>query len=136
MTRINAGIPVVCLCDEHLLAEHREIKRIPNSKLLGNPPDDFKLGKGHVTFFKDKSVFTLKRYIDIYNECKSRKFSVTDYSSAWKDCVGYDYTPTDKCIILISDRIIERLSKMKHIHYRGNKITSEIAIKMIINSTI
>ena len=29
MTRINSGIPVKSLTDEHLLAEHREIKRLP-----------------------------------------------------------------------------------------------------------
>ena len=30
MTRINVGIPPEELTDKHLLAEHREIKRIPN----------------------------------------------------------------------------------------------------------
>ena len=30
MTRINAGIPAAMLTGKHLLAEHREIKRIPN----------------------------------------------------------------------------------------------------------
>ena len=30
MTRINAGIPPKKLTNRHLLAEHREIKRIPN----------------------------------------------------------------------------------------------------------
>ena len=30
MTRINAGIPVQSLSGKHLIAEHREIKRIPN----------------------------------------------------------------------------------------------------------
>ena len=29
MTRINSAIHVKCLTDEHLLAEHREIKRLP-----------------------------------------------------------------------------------------------------------
>ena len=28
MIRINSAIPVKCLTDEHLLAEHREIKQI------------------------------------------------------------------------------------------------------------
>ncbi len=30
MTRINVSINVKALTDEHLLAEHREIKRLPN----------------------------------------------------------------------------------------------------------
>ena len=39
MTRINAGIPVEKLSDQHLLAEHREIKRIPNTKFTGKVPE-------------------------------------------------------------------------------------------------
>ena len=35
MTRINCGIPVEELTDKHLLAEAREIKRIPNNVSKG-----------------------------------------------------------------------------------------------------
>lgn len=54
MTRINV-VPVEELCDQHLLAEHRELTRIPNAvargrfSLLGQPAD-YKLGEGHVRF--------------------------------------------------------------------------------------
>ena len=56
MTRINAGIPPVELTDKHLIAEHREIKRIPNLISKGKynmngQPSEFKLGIGHVKFF-------------------------------------------------------------------------------------
>ena len=34
MTRINVGIPPTELTDRHLLAEHREIKRIQNSSII------------------------------------------------------------------------------------------------------
>ena len=34
MTRINVSINVKALTDEHLLAEHREIKRLPNIKFM------------------------------------------------------------------------------------------------------
>jgi hypothetical protein len=34
MTRINV-VPVTELCDKHLLAEHRELKRIPNRIVKG-----------------------------------------------------------------------------------------------------
>lgn len=131
MTRINVGIPVKMLCDEHLLAEHREIKRLPNSKLLGKPSKFFVLGKGHVTFFKDKGKFTLKRYISIYNECKLRGFNVTDYRSSWNNYDGNEYMPTPDAINLISNRIIERLSHMKRIHYYGRAIDAPTAIIMI-----
>ena len=92
MTRINSAIKVRLLTDEHLLAEHREIKRIPsvytkrkNSKLgLTNLPKNFRLGTGHVLFFIDKAAFTIGRYLDIRNECINRGFKVEDYSDNWE----------------------------------------------------
>jgi hypothetical protein len=89
MTRINVGIPVRMLSDKHLIAEHREIKRIPNhlrkhgEKCLNDIPHRFTLGKGHVKFFLDKGMYTYGRYIRIYKECISRGFKVTDYRAAW-----------------------------------------------------
>lgn len=57
MTRINL-VPVQNLCDQHLLAELRELPRIPNAVEKGrysllNVPTEYVLGKGHVTFFYD-----------------------------------------------------------------------------------
>ena len=59
MTRINIGIPPKQLTNKHLIAEHREIKRIPNVISKGkynlkSIPPEFTLGKGHVSFFYDK----------------------------------------------------------------------------------
>lgn len=56
MTRINSAINVELLTDEHLLAEHREIKRLPglykqrmiSGKRFNDIPIDFTLGKGHI----------------------------------------------------------------------------------------
>ena len=87
MTRINSSIKVRLLTDEHLLAEHREIKRLPtfykkrinSGKSLLNLPKEFTLGTGHVLFFIDKGAFTLKRYLEIHNECLTRGFNVEDY---------------------------------------------------------
>ena len=47
MTRINLVSPAE-LCDQHLLAEHRELTRIPNAVAKGKfslkgQPDDYKL---------------------------------------------------------------------------------------------
>jgi len=89
MTRINANIPVKELSDRHLMAEHREIKRIPNTIASGkakieNIPTHFKLGTGHVKFFYDKQKFLLNRYKQIYNECISRGFNVQNYEQCWK----------------------------------------------------
>lgn len=122
MTRINAGIPPAELSDKHLLAEHREIKRIPNMVFSGkakieNIPNEFTLGKGHVKFFYNKLKYLYLRYYEIYIECKKRGFNVTNYIGAW-DPVMYSeglwdhlfntWEPTTKAIELIRQRIKER----------------------------
>ena len=88
MTRINAFIKPADLTDKQLIAEHREIKRIPNMINSGkakieNIPENFTLGKGHVKFFYNKLLYLHKRYQKIYKECKKRGFNVTDYSEAF-----------------------------------------------------
>lgn len=120
MTRINAGIPPRLLSDKHLLAEHREIKRIPNHLkkhgYLGqpnNPNLKFTLGKGHMLFFMDKGEYTHDRYCDIWRECGERGFNVTDYSLAWDIYEGCPslwnkWEPTAEAIQLIADRLRER----------------------------
>ena len=84
MTRINL-IPPNELTDQHLLAEHREIKRIPNIILswkysLDNQPKEFTLWTGHVKFFYDKIQFLYFRYRSLYYECIKRWFNIEDYS--------------------------------------------------------
>lgn len=82
MTRINL-LPVETLCDQHLLAEHRELKRIPNCLLSGSLKYDYAdrsptyvLGAGHVKFFTNKLGWLQKRYDLLHNECKKRGFNV------------------------------------------------------------
>ena len=71
MTRINVGIPPAELVNQHLIAEHREIKRIPNCIAKGKYnmdgiPDKFKLGTGHVKFFYNKLL-----YLAVYSSPKA-----------------------------------------------------------------
>lgn len=130
MTRINAFIEPADLWDKHLLAEHREIVRIPNQvkkNKLSNigQPENFTLGTGHVKFFRDKLLFLHKRYIKLHDECRKRGFYVQNMSASFiglpKDLYN-DFTPDCKEIeriqeILI-DRIIERMPKNpKHTKY-------------------
>jgi deoxyribonuclease (pyrimidine dimer) len=117
MTRINAGYPVHNLTRQHLLAEHREIKRIPNAIRTGKAiikdiPATFTLGKGHVRFFYNKLGYLLTRYQAIHAECKHRGYNVIDYSNAWQGIPNHllgHYTPTKEAIALITERINIRL---------------------------
>lgn len=146
MTRINSSINVKRLTDEHLLAEHREIKRLPSAFLkrvesnkgFDDIPKNFTLGEGHVNFFLDKFKFTLLRYFSIRAECLSRGFSVSDFSSGWTDVVGHDfwknYTPTEIENKQLTIRIAQRLmnSPKPHWHYKGKQITKQQAVRLLL----
>lgn len=116
MTRINVGVKPKELSRPHLIAEHREIKRIPNCIAKGKysmkgQPDKFKLGTGHVKFFYDKLLYLKKRYISLREECYKRGYKVQDYEEAWdnvpQELMG-DYTPTKEDREIILQRIKER----------------------------
>lgn len=83
MTRINV-VPVTELCDKHLLAEHRELVRIPNNLVSGklsfqydDRPDEYTLGAGHIKFFTNKLRYLFNRYQLLNDECIKRGFNVT-----------------------------------------------------------
>ncbi len=139
MTRINAGIPPAALTDQHLLAEHREIKRLP-AVFAKNPnprgiPKEFTLGTGHVKFFLDKGKYTLKRYKLIYAECIKRGFEISNYSLNWEVYKQHpkhhrDYKETSEAVELLMERITERLSNSKQKpRYYKKEISVEKAIK-------
>ena len=125
MTRINAFIAPSELTDKHLLAEHREIKRIPNTVKSGkakieNIPEQFTLGKGHVKFFYNKLAWLYYRYNNIYDECIKRGFNVQYYGEAWDDLppkLNKDWQPPESeiCRIrgIITERIENRLNSVK-----------------------
>lgn len=81
MTRINSAIPPANLCDQHLLAEYRELPRISalawkwyNRKNKTKIPEDFRLGTGHVSFFYDKGEFLNNRFNTIVDVLEGRGF--------------------------------------------------------------
>lgn len=144
MTRINSAIPVECLTDEHLLAEHREIKRLSSvlsktNKQTVRIPAKFCLGPGHVKFFLNKMGFIFDRYLCLYNECKKRGFDVQYYGDNWfrNDDIckpfwhGYATTTEEKKLLIerISERILD--SKKEYFHYYSKLITKTEAINLL-----
>lgn len=122
MTRINVAVKPAELVDRHLLAEHRELKRIPNKIRKGNYnlegiPEQFTLGKGHVKFFYDKMFYLHKRYEALYDECVKRGFNVTYFGESFREipkALWNDYIETDRDRQIILERISERLKTMKN----------------------
>ena len=121
MTRINVGILPSELTDKHLIAEHREIKRIPNCVAKGRYnmdgiPGRFKLGKGHVKFFYNKLAYLKHRYFKLYIECLKRGFNVQCYIEAWDNVPNEllnNYEPTKQDRLIVQQRINEKLNNEK-----------------------
>jgi deoxyribonuclease (pyrimidine dimer) len=113
MTRINVGIEPKELPNKLLIAEHREITRIPNAIKSGRAkikdiPQEFTLGPGHVKFFYTRLLFLKKRYESLYQECVKRRFQITNKSDSFLDLpqeLLTDYEPTNKDRHLLVTRI-------------------------------
>lgn len=116
MTRINVSVPPANLTDKHLIAEHREIVRIPNCIRKGRynldgQPVYFTLGKGHVKFFYDKLLYLKNRYEKIYDECKRRGFKVTYFGGSFSGLdinLMNDYEPRYEDRIIIKERLVNK----------------------------
>lgn len=123
MTRINVGIDPAELPTKLLLAEHRELKRIPNMVRenrvnLTGIPARFTLGTGHVKFFYNKLGYLKDRYHKIYNECLARECNVQYYGDSFEgipENLMSEYTHTERDRELLIERI----------HLRGFKLLSE-----------
>lgn len=144
MTRINSAIPVEYLTDEHLLAEHREIKRLPSvlsktNRQTTKVPVKFCLGPGHIKFFLNKMGFIFDRYLRLYKECKRRGFDVQYYGDNWfrNDDIckpfWHGYKPTAEEKKLLIDRISLRINESSKpcFHYYGKPISKLEAIKLL-----
>lgn len=142
MTRINVGIPPKKLTDQHLLAEHREIKRLcamfDKFTDFNSIPSIFTLGTGHMKFFMDKGLYTYNRYLDLRLECTVRHFNVENYATNWlkwqQSNKFNDYIETSVACKLITGRISERiLNSNQQPRYYGKYISKEEAIKLLTN---
>lgn len=121
MTRINC-IPPSELCDQHLLAEHRELTRIPNALISGRAkptaiPATYRLGPGHVSFFYNKLGYLKSRYRLLCDECLLRGFRV-----AWRwpnddtriaESLWHHWQPDTEAQRANRARIAERLAVMR-----------------------
>ena len=137
MTRINVGIEPWKLPDELLLAELREIKRLPYFKRTlkdQTSPPNFTLGKGHIKFFMSRLRFAKERYERLREEAEKRGFDVTDFSQNFEGVdLGADYNPSENDRSQIVQRICQRVRESRKVwwHYYGKRITKEEVIDRI-----
>ena len=137
MTRINV-IPVKELMDQHLLAEVREITRLPNnlrtslnrkSKPFSEAeiPPQYVLGTGHVKYFMNKFKWLEKRYLKLLDECENRGFEITlKDASIFRNVPQKfynDWTVSEDAKSLNRQRINDRINaKPEFYRYYGSKI--------------
>lgn len=153
MTRINAGLNPKYFTDEQLLAEHREIKRIPwflsralynscEQTILNSIPKKFSLQEGHIKFFYDKQTFLLRRYKLIYNECLSRGFNVTDLSGSWDKVISLDdrfwqdWEPSHQDNVQVARRMQKKIliSNKQWFHINHKKVSKEAAMGLLLEA--
>lgn len=120
MTRINVVDPAT-LCDKHLIAEWREMTRVPNALQKGiskydkkQIPKQYVLGAGHVKFFFDKLGYLEQRYKAIIAEANKRGFNL---ENRWPMLSGLDhlqgqYSPTANDKLLNITRLVSRIPKV------------------------
>ncbi len=137
MTRINV-VPVKELTDQHLLAEYREITRLPKnlytslnrkSKPFSEDeiPSQYVLGTGHVKHFMDKFQWLENRFLELLVECKTRGFTTnfTDSTIFRNVPQKYykDWTVTEISKELNRKRIRDRINdKPEFYRYYGKQI--------------
>ena len=125
MVRVNLVHPRK-LTDEHLYAENVELKMLEtfiNEHPKGFIPDEYCLGKGHMSFFRNKIGYIKYRQHLISREMCSRKG--TPYVRTHK-LYPIEWEPDDKDISVNKARIINRLvnplKKKNPWHYKGKEI--------------
>jgi len=142
MVRINLINPKF-LADQHLIAEYNEILMLlgyvkKNPKLdLAQVPKRYKLGKGHILFFKNKLKYLKNRFDIIKKEMKKRGFSgkiqINLNIFNKKLLNNWKSNSSDKAII--KKRLIKKINlKPKYYRYYGDKKSKEFFIKMIKNA--
>ena len=139
MTRINAHIPPAKLCDQHLVAEYREILRTnalaikrarkEGKSMLKNIQQTFTLGGGHVTFFYDKLKYIHLRFDSLRSEMINRGMNATiEWRLDELDEFQWLYNDWPEDFVanqLIVTRILERARTMKKISHTSKNIDYE-----------
>lgn len=142
MVRINIINPRY-LADQHLIAEYNEtlmllgyVKKNPILEIK-KIPENYKLGPGHILFFKNKLKYLDKRFLIIKEEMKKRGFSSNmnmDLSIFDKKLIN-DWKATDKDKVIIKERLIYKINlKPDYYRYYKEKKPKEFFIEMIKNA--
>jgi hypothetical protein len=133
MARVNVGICPKYLSDQHLIAESVEITMITgglrrNNYQIKSPiPNKFRLGTGHINFFKNKILYLHDRLIEVNIELTRRNIrNSTQINLLEWGPTGLckSWVPSIEDSMIIRSRVTDRLHHPKkanstfHKYYR------------------
>ena len=127
MVRVNLINPTA-LADQHLVAEYLEIlmlvSYVKKHSSLENIPETYRLGAGHILFFKNKFRYLKKRHELIKKEMRKRRFAtkkslkLTGLTTAHKK----NWRPRKEDKEIIKKRLIWKIkNKPGYYRYYGEK---------------
>jgi deoxyribonuclease (pyrimidine dimer) len=142
MVRVNLVNPK-CLTDQHLVAEYLEILMLlayiykyqrHDVNNLGTIPERFCLGKGHMSFFKNKVLYLKKRHELLKKEMRRRGFvarktlSLQGIGKKLKN----DWSPNPQDLQIIRKRLKQKISlKPEWYRYYRKKRSKKFLLKLI-----
>lgn len=137
MVRINLISPGK-LADQHLIAEYNEIlkffgyvRKHPHIKFM---PEKYVLGKGHISFFKNKLLYLKKRHELLKKEMLKRGFKPkkTISLSRFPKELKNDWKPNNRDKEIIKKRLIQKLNlKPNYYCYYRKKRPKQELIRLI-----
>ena len=142
MVRINLIHPKY-LSDQHLIAEYNEIlmlfgyvKKHPHTH-FDDIPKNYRLGQGHILFFKNKLKYLEKRFESIKKEMEKRGFAHKKEISF--DCIDKnlinDWKPRISDKEIIKTRIIDKINlKPEYYRYFKKHKSKEFFIELTKNA--
>lgn len=147
MARINVGLNPKYLFDQHLIAESVEITMVTGSlvknnfKIKSEIPPQFKLGKGHMNFFKNKLLYLYKRLEEVNKEMLNREFSpgTKINLNIFPEELINDWEPTFKDSLKLRNRIVMKIAPKPPYFWRYRKEKMALYhdfIKKIIKSKL
>ncbi len=139
MVRINLINPKF-LADQHLIAEYNEIlmlfgyvKKHPHTH-FNSIPKSYRLGQGHIIFFKDKLKYLEKRFELIKKEMKKRGFKgeVKINLNRFDKKLIKDWKPRKEDKKIIKKRLAMKINlKPDYYRYYRERKSKNFLIRMI-----
>lgn len=137
MVRVNIIEPSA-LADQHLGAEYVEILML-EGYILKHPeptgiPLSYKLGAGHIKFFKNKLTYLQKRHNLIKLEMTERNFKPEKSLNLdrFSSVLHNDWSPSDRDVSIIKQRIKEKiLMKPDWYRYKGEYVGKDFLLDLL-----